>query len=465
MNDLDPVSRLHRAAADTPSAPELDPGIVSSAADRRAPRLIRPGRVVRGAGAVLAATAAVSAGALVVGNVLAPTAPLFTAAASAGGGGESAAFATDSRIAMWVDYRYLAGEGLSTDGGRGTVYQLRRTGDANGVLRTTAQALGLAGDPRPASYSSPDYPSSLIGPEDGSGASLTLTWAGTGDWWYNDPKAYPEPVCVEVPATAEDGSDASYQDCTQPEIPASESRAPGEQEARRLAARLFAATGLDVDPAQIRVTADSWQTIATANLVVGGTKTALEWSVAWSPLGTISWAAGHSIEVVERGGFDTVSTAAAVDRLSDWRWFGAAGPDYVNNNAVMYAADGMMARGAEASDAPAPTDGMTEPAPETPTDAPSTEPSDGTTTDPGTDPLPEPEPLPAPTPETVTVTLEHAESTLLLLWDADGNAWLVPGYAFENPDGGFWNAVVSLVEGVIRLPEPVEVQPLPAEVQ
>ena len=67
-----------------------------------------------------------------------------------------------------------------------------------------------------------------------------------------------------------------------------------------------------------------------------------------------------------------------------------------------------------------------------------------------------------PTPETVTVTLETAEPTLLLLWDAEGNAWLVPGYAFENPEQGFWTAVVSLIEGVIALPEPVEVEPLPA---
>ncbi len=72
------------------------------------------------------------------------------------------------------------------------------------------------------------------------------------------------------------------------------------------------------------------------------------------------------------------------------------------------------------------------------------------------------EPEPMPTPETVTVTLEHAESTLLMLWDVDGNAWLVPGYAFENPDGSFWTTIVSLVEGVIALPEPMQIEPMPA---
>ncbi|MFT4029253.1 MAG: hypothetical protein QM675_05200, partial [Protaetiibacter sp.] len=66
-----------------------------------------------------------------------------------------------------------------------------------------------------------------------------------------------------------------------------------------------------------------------------------------------------------------------------------------------------------------------------------------------------------PTPEIVTVTLDHAEATLLMLWDVDGNAWLVPGYAFETtPDQGFWISIVALVEGVIALPEPMQVEPM-----
>ena len=62
------------------------------------------------------------------------------------------------------------------------------------------------------------------------------------------------------------------------------------------------------------------------------------------------------------------------------------------------------------------------------------------------------------------------KATLLLLWDAEGNAWLVPGYAMQQPEG-WWNAVVSLVEGVIALPEPIDpgmiepgiIEPAPAE--
>jgi hypothetical protein len=68
------------------------------------------------------------------------------------------------------------------------------------------------------------------------------------------------------------------------------------------------------------------------------------------------------------------------------------------------------------------------------------------------------EPAPEPTPEVIEVVVDNATPTLLLLWDVDGNAWLVPGYAMETPDG-WWNAVVSLIDGVITLPEPVEIDP------
>jgi hypothetical protein len=67
-------------------------------------------------------------------------------------------------------------------------------------------------------------------------------------------------------------------------------------------------------------------------------------------------------------------------------------------------------------------------------------------------------PEPMPTPEVVDVTIDNATPTLLLLWDVDGNAWLVPGYAMQMEEGWF-NAVVSLIEGIIALPEPMVIEP------
>jgi hypothetical protein len=146
---------------------------------------------------------------------------------------------------------------------------------------------------------------------------------------------------------------------------------------------------------------------------------------------------------------------------------------------VLSAADGLARDAgtnpddAVSSDGNAATEPSTEPAPEPAPDAGS---GDGASAEPGApgtiEPAPAnpedepsvlPEPEPLPSPETVTVSLDHAEATLLLVWDVDGNAWLVPGYAYEQPEQGWWTSVISLVEGVIQLPEPMSIEPLPAE--
>jgi hypothetical protein len=106
-----------------------------------------------------------------------------------------------------------------------------------------------------------------------------------------------------------------------------DSLAPNEADARTQATALFAALGFDVDADAVRFTADQWQTMATANLSLDEVATAIDYSISSSPLGKIAWAYGHSIEVVDRGTFDTISAESAVERLDDWRWSGAAGPD------------------------------------------------------------------------------------------------------------------------------------------
>ena len=230
---------------------------------------------------------------------------------------------------------------------------------------------------------------------------------------------------------------------------------------------IFAATGLDVVERDIRVIADEWQTTATANLTVDGIATAIEYAVAWSPTGEIVWATGHSIEVIERGEFDTVSPAAALERLSDWRWFGAAGPDYQGGMQILAAESG-LARDAGAG-VGSPDDSVSSPVREPGESEPAeTEPAEPTDPDgagePGSEPEPtiEPEPMPEPIiePETVTVTVDSAEATLLLMWDSEGNAWLVPGYAMQHPDGWF-NTIVSLIEGIIELPAPFDGEIMP----
>lgn len=428
----------------------------------------------------MAAVAAVAVGSLVIVNPLAPRGPLFTAADGTGpASAQSSALAEDARIAMWVNYEYLAGDGLATDSGRGSVYQLQRVGTPEQVLRDAAAEFGLAGDVGESAYFDPAYPTYVIGAEDGTAPSLTVTWTGTGSWWYSNPAAYPPPVCERVVGEDENGEPFEYDECVQPEI--ENSLAPSAADAQAQAAEIFGATGLDVDADDIRIIADEWQTMAAASLTVDGVATAIEYAMAWAPTGEIAWATGHAIDVIDRGEFDTVSAAAAVERLSDWRWFGAAGPDYQGGMSILAAETGLARDagapiGAPDTSVSSPVDEPvgTEPEPTEPGTSEPGEPGTSEPGDPGTEPTepvepidpgtgeeplptidPEPLPEPLPEPETVTVTVDEAEATLLLMWDSEGNAWLVPGFAMPHPDGWF-NTIVSLIEGVIELPAPFE---------
>lgn len=444
--------RLRRSLGST-EAPTLSADLVTGAAERPAPHVVNNARRVATAGGLTLAVAAVATVALVVTSPFAQE-PLFTAAASGGQASEMSA-AADSRLMMWTNYEYLPGASLSTEGGSGHVYQLQRTGTPQEVLATAAAALGVEGEVGESSYFDPAYPSYVVGPEDGTAPSVVVSWSGTGNWWYNDPAAYPQTMSCDAEGVCVD-------------LPVTENLAPSEAEARAIAADLFAATGLDVAESDITVYSDEWQTTATANLVVNGVKTALDWGVGWSSTGAMSYAYGHSVTVVDKGSYSTVSATDAVGRLDDWRWFGSAGPEY--QSSVLYAATSDLAR----------SSGTPEVATEEPVAGPTEAPAEPGTSDPGaTDPsapavdptvepapeptLVDPMPEPLPTPETVTVTIDEAHATLLLLWDSEGNAWLVPGFAMPHPDGWF-STVVSLIEGVITLPEPVAIEPLDGEI-
>lgn len=413
-------------------APELSSEIVTGAAHRDAPRIITSARRAQLVGGASALAVVAVIGGIALGSAT-PRSPLFTAAQggpTSGARSSDAGASSDMRIGLLVDYRYSAGAGLSSSGGRGSVYQLVRAGSAETRAADIAARLGLAGIATRASYSDPAYPTWVVGAEDGSAPSVSVIWAGTGDWWYSDPAASAAYACEVTDAAAGDAPaqadiEKSAPQCSSGAVLPIDSAAPTESEARGLARKLFADTGLDVAQRDVRVTSDASQTTASANLVVDGIETALEWGVSWSSTGAISSAYGHSIRLVDRGSYDTISATAAVDRIANGRWYGAAGPAYQGDFRAL-AADGTQA-----------VDPGAEPAP---------------SGDPQVDPPPQPSPAP------VQVTLERAESTLLLLRDSTGDGWLVPGFAMQVPQQ-WWTAVVSLVPGVIELAQPITISP------
>ena len=379
---------------------------------------------------------------------------------------------SDSKMMMpYVTYEYVAGDNLSTSSGRGHVYRLNLDGTPESVLQSAAAYFGVTGAPQKSQYFDPNWPTYVVGPEDGTAPSVTVSWTGTGSWWYSNPAAYPAQACLHEQRVGK-GKD-SYIECTEYE-PAITGLNPNESETRRLATEFFTAMGVTFDAADVTVVVDEWSSFASIAIKVAGQPTAIEWSMSWSGNGEISWAQGNSVSIVDAGEFNTVSDAAAVDRLADWRWFGAGPTSYQGGIRLMKSSVDSGFGVSEGDAATSDTAETTEPT------EPSVDPSAEPTAEPTETPTPvdtaEPEPTDSAAPiveptdsptieptepeiPVQTITIDKAESALLLVWDASGNAWLVPGVALTGVDS-WWQTVITVVDGVIELPPVNDVIPV-----
>lgn len=312
--------------------------------------------------------------------------------------------------AFSVDYDYVPASGISDVAGSGAVYQLELRGNPSDLLTKLGSVFEVAGVPGPSQFFDEMWPGYVLGPEDWSGPTLNLTWSGTGPWYYSNPAAYEEPVCREV--VPEEGSEElGGFECENPEP---RGPLPSLDEATSLAVDLLQRSGLDVVASDITVLAnDEWGVGLSAIHRIDGVDTALEWSVFFGPGPTLASVSGHAATPVSRGNFSTVSPLAAVDRLASGLWWGSPAPLYYSGF------DSVFAQVLPLDDYPEPGD-------------------------------------------VITLTVESAEEAPLLVWDAKGTAWLVPGYIMRHGSEP-WNAsaVISLQDGVIELPEPMMVGIMP----
>ena len=379
---------------------------------------------------------------------------------------QSSSVSADKMMMPYLSYEYVAGDNLSMSTGRGHVYRIDLVGTPESVLLSAANYFGVSGEPQKSQYFDAAWPTYVVGPEDGSEPSVMVSWSGTGSWWYSNPAAYPEQKCLDQRRVGK-GAD-SYIECTEYE-PAITGLNPDEAESRRLASEFFTAMGVAFEPADITVMVDEWSSFASVALTIDGQKTAIEWSVSWSGNGELSWAQGNSVSIVDAGEFNTVSDVTAVDRLADWRWFGAGPTDYQGGMWAMrssvdagfgeVASDAVTGESVEPTE---PTDPAVEPT-EEPVPSETTEPVPTETDAPIIDPTETP--IPLPTEEEIpvqTITIDESQPVLLLVWDASGSAWLVPGVALTGADS-WWQTVITLEEGVIQLPEPMLIEPMPID--
>jgi hypothetical protein len=179
-----------------------------------------------------------------------------------------------------------------------------------------------------------------------------------------------------------------------------------DAQARAQAVNIFKATGLTVSTSDVKVTRDDFGLSATADMMINEMSSGLVWSIHFNGEGEIDSAWGHSVELVDRGEFGNVSPAAAVERLSKFGyWAGVSDSFYnqVTNKVFSY-----------------------------------------------------------DSAEVMVVT--DSKLTNGLVFDAKGNAWIVPSYALSSADYGFQGSVIALNDGIIELPKEQEIMPMDSEV-
>jgi hypothetical protein len=179
-----------------------------------------------------------------------------------------------------------------------------------------------------------------------------------------------------------------------------------DAQARAQAATIFTATGLNVSTSDVKVTRDDFGLSATADMMINEMSSGLVWSIHWNGEGEIDSAWGHSVELVDRGEFGNVSPASAVERLSKYGyWAGVSDSFYTQVANKDFSYDSA---------------------------------------------------------EVMVVT--DSKLTNGLVFDAKGNAWLVPSYALSSADYGFQGSVIALNDGIIELPKEQEIMPMDSEV-
>jgi hypothetical protein len=382
---------------------------------------------------------------LVLPGALTP-APLFSIAggSSATNLSAPAAESADSKMAAgywpgYIEYNYIA-DGLSADGGRGKVYKAELVGNPTQILANLATLFGVEGVAKQDEWSTPEYPSYSIS---GENYSLNLYWSGTGSWSFNrwDPTAW---SCQEAAPAEGDGSvssdpetsvEPSQQICDGP-TPTPE-LIPTESEMTAELDTILAKLGTELDKSLMTVYRDDWGSSLNIPYVVNGMELPISFYIGWDMRGELSYVSGNSFELKEAGEFKTISPSDAVARIADWRWSGSAPNSLYNNTASTRA-------GAEAatvdpvvsehdSGAAESSIAVDEPSPDQPESI---------------------EPIQTE-PQIVDLKVTRSENSMLGVWDASGGFWLVPGYILYNEQGWF-SSIISLVEGVISLPAPIE---------
>ena len=403
-------------------------------------------------GGLVSGTAAILAVAVVVNPTQTPLIQLAASYQGPSNGSNSMSEASEDKMMSmpFFSYNYVAGPNLSNEGGSGQIYKLVRTGTPESVLQKIARLFEVEGSVKKFPDFSDANPGYFFGESDdpwgvdNQNPIVSVWWSGTASWYYSNPSD------SSISSSCNSFDDEGFCEEWVEPVPTPE-LLPSKAEAIAKALEVFNESGLTVTESDLRVDMSEWGVSVTAAMVVDNQPTSIEWYIGWGSDGEISYAQGHSVVAQAVGTYNTISPVQAMERLDQWIWYGSP-PSYLYEKYPAIYSDMSVRNEPLVDPEVSETEETTEPSEPSPSETATAEPEPTET-----------EPAPVE-PQVVTLTIVRAESALLGIWDAAGDVWLVPGWIMFN-DEGWWSTVISLIEGIIALPDPdmFDIEPLPAE--
>ena len=180
---------------------------------------------------------------------------------------------------------------------------------------------------------------------------------------------------------------------------------PSDKQAIARALELFSGLGFETTAADITLNRADDSLYAFAPIKVDGKSTGLSWDIAWGNTGKISSLNGYAVDAVKVADVSTISAKDTVKRMNDYRWM-------ASGSAELYQTASTISSRLNAEVMP----------------------SEG---------------------ETQKILVVKATEAQGIIYDANGKMFSVPAFAMYAENDNYPLVYVSVVDGVIKLPEPI----------
>jgi hypothetical protein len=404
-----------RKSAKAVRTPKLDESILETASLSMAkPSLMAKLNLSRRAtGFSLAGVAASLAGvAVIAGSVLNPQ-PTFTlemgANAPQGSNKSVMGESSDSKLGSYwpaapIAIDYVAGEDLATNAGTGSIYEFVNNTTAKELSASIKRVLKIDGAFVTETYGveTPNGEEKVTYFNLQSGAINVYVTDTNGalNFNYSNQEAWVLGECVKE-ETSPEMPEMTY--CV--EHAPVKADLPTDKQAIARALELFSGLGFETTAADITVNRSEDSLYAFAPIKVDGKSTGLSWDIAWGNTGTIRSLNGYAVDAVKVADVSTISAKDTVKRMNDYRWTASGSAELYQTASTISSRMGDDAVAKEG--------------------------------------------------KTQQILVVKATEALGIIYDANGKMFAVPSYAMFTENDSYPLVIVSVVDGVIKLPEPI----------